>query len=163
VPDTGDKAPLFELPTQRGVRTTLSDVLERSAALVAFPGRVTHAAAHRRLLALARVYSRIRASNTALLVIVPNGIEQTKRYVEENGTPFHILCDTNRADVASRFGVRRRFTLRADTNPALFAVDRAGVIRYRLLGTWDEHAQAFADALDQLAQSTHPTTTKPNG
>ncbi len=156
-PEVGEQAPQFELPTQRGVPTALDEVLERhGAAIIAFPGRLTRADADARVRALARMHAAHADANIVLLVIVPNRIEEAKRYVEEVGTPFHLLCDTDTADVATRYGVRRRFTLRADTAPALFGVDRTGAIRYRFLGTWSDQSEALADAFEKTKTAAAP-------
>jgi peroxiredoxin len=171
-PNVGDPAPLFTLPTQRGVPVRLSEVLTHGAALIAFPGRVDSARpggvsaagagaaaaaapapapADRRVLALARIHDRLREACIQLLVIVPNPREDAKRYVEETGTPFHLLCDDG--EVATRYGVRRRVTLRRDTHPALFAVNGDGRIGYRLLETWDERSPALVEAIEYLSQA----------
>ena len=117
--DVGQAAPDFTLPTQRGVSTCLSTVLQNGPTLIAFPGRIDRAAGHQRILELAGLYPRV----PRMLVIVPNRQDVAKRFVEEVGTPFHLLCDENGA-VAMRYGLKRN-------TPAMFEVDTAGVIRYR--------------------------------
>jgi thioredoxin-dependent peroxiredoxin len=116
----GQAALDFTLPTQRGVSTTLSTVLKGGPALIAFPGRIDRAAGHQRVLELARLYTAALADGRQMLVIVPNRQAIAKRYVEEVGTPFHLLCDEDGA-VATRYGVRRN-------TPAMFLVDTAGII-----------------------------------
>ena len=58
-----------------------------------------------------------------------------KRYVEENGLPFHILVDETR-EIAKLYGVWHRIGLSAwnIARPALFGIDRTGVIRYSFVG-----------------------------
>jgi peroxiredoxin len=173
-PDVGEPAPAFTLPTQRGVPVRLSDVLARGhAVLIAFIGRVDSAsprvsinvrdrgsdranagiatAVDRRLIALARVHARLRERDLQLLVIVPNRQDDAKRYVEETGTPFPLLCDDGA--VATQYGVRRRLTLRRDTRPALFVVNGEGRIGFRLLDTWDDQSPAFAEAIASVTVS----------
>lgn len=54
-----------------------------------------------------------------------------KRFIEETGLPFHILVDERR-DVVKRYGVWHRFGIDAWnlSRPAVFLVDRSGIIRY---------------------------------
>src|SRR5262245_44255211 len=124
-PAVGRVAPQFTLPTQRGLPTSLAEVLSHGGALIAFPGRVSwkhvNTPANQRIDALAQVYARARAAHIQVLVIVPNRQEDAKRFVEEVGTPFHLLCDDG--TVATRYGVPGHgiMTLRPNTGPALFS------------------------------------------
>ncbi len=130
---------------------SLAEVLSRSGALIAFPGRVSwkhfKTPANQRIHALAHISTRARAAHIQLLVIVPNRQEDARRFVEEVGTPFHLLCDDG--TVATRYGVPGHgiMTLRPDTGPALFGVNRAGTIRYRLLDDWGDPPPGLAEAL----------------
>lgn len=161
-PNIGEAAPLFRLPTQRGVFMSLADVLRHGAALVAFPGRVNVSsrwggdesgpgAADRRVQALARVYQRLQQADIGLLVIVPNPQTEAKRYVEEVGTPFHLLCGDD--DVTTRYGVRVWSLMppRRDTRPALFGIDAEGRVRYRLLTDWHADTRGIQEAIDTLS------------
>jgi peroxiredoxin len=199
-PIIGDTAPLFALPTQRGVSTSLADVLQqRGAAIIAFPGRVSgsggisgggisdgggisgggisgggisdgggigneggtrRGAADRRIRALARVHEPLQDAGIALLVIVPDRQDAAKRFVEEVGTPFHLLCDDG--EVTRRYGVFRRSLpwLRRDARPALFGIDAGGRIRYRFLADWHADPRALQDAIDILSLRK---TNRPDG
>lgn len=141
-PEVGETAPDFTLPTQRGVLVSLSAALREGPVRIAFPGRISHPAAHARILWLARTFTTITSvpNPPRPLVIVPNSPDEAKRYVEEVGTPFHLLCDDD-GRVTALYGVRRPLALRRDTRPALFDVDAAGVITSRRLDAWaDEKA-----------------------
>ena len=154
-PQIGDPAPSFTLPTQHGVPICLCSLLRGGTPLllIAFPGRLAHAAAHARILALARLAPDFPAAR--FLVIVPHRPDEAKRYVEEVGTPFDLLCDDD-GHVTAAYGVPRRFALRRDNRPGLFGVDAAGVIRYRRLDSWDDSA-ALAVAIAEIdaAQKTN--------
>ena len=67
--------------------------------------------------------------------IVAQQSEVVRRYVEENGLPFHILVDGTR-EVAKLYGVWHRIGLPAwnIARPALFGIDRSGIIRYTFVG-----------------------------
>jgi peroxiredoxin len=138
-PEVGETAPDFTLPTQRGVLVSLSAALRDGPVRIAFPGRVSHPAAHARILWLARICTAVPAMPNfpRPLVIVPNSPDEAKRYVEEVGTPFHLLCDDD-GRVTALYGVRRPLALRRDTRPALFDVDANGVITSRQLDAWIE-------------------------
>jgi peroxiredoxin len=158
----GDTAPDFTLRTQRGVVVSLSAVLAPGdSALIAFPGRLDSAAARQRILWLSRVYSRLRSQVEApltlpaspwleFLVIIPNKQDEAKRYVEEVGTPFYLLCDDD-GRVTDRYGVsvRRWFGLRRDTAPAMFFVDGNGVIQSCRLDGWVVDDPAFIGAIEK--------------
>jgi peroxiredoxin len=98
--------------------------------------------------ALARVHARLQHAGIDVLVIVPNRQDAAKRYVEEVGTPFHLLCDDG--DVMRRYGVRRWLRPR----PALFGVDAGGVIRVRHAGDWDVDTPALAGVIEGLSRAT---------
>jgi peroxiredoxin len=140
LPKVGEVAPLFTLPSQRGVPMSLSDALRRGPVTVAFVGRVTTAgrgtAADRRILALVHDFPRLHDAGIALFAIVSNHREQAKRCVEEIGTPFHLLCDDEGA-VARQYGLSRwRFPLWRDMRPALFGIEPDGRIHSCLVGDW---------------------------
>lgn len=67
--------------------------------------------------------------------VVAQQSEVVKRYVEENGLPFYILVDGTR-EVSKLYGVWHRVGLSAwnIARPALFGIDRGGVIRYIFVG-----------------------------
>jgi peroxiredoxin len=62
--------------------------------------------------------------------IVAQRSEPVRRYVEETGLPFNILVDEDRA-VTKQYGVWHRVGIDAwnISRPALFAIDRAGIVR----------------------------------
>jgi peroxiredoxin len=57
--------------------------------------------------------------------------EKVKRYIEDTGLPFNILVDDSRA-VIKAYGVWHRVGIHAwdISRPALFLIDRTGLIRY---------------------------------
>ncbi len=66
-----------------------------------------------------------------MVAVVAQRSEKVKRYIEDAGLPFNILVDDSRA-VIKAYGVWHRIGLDAwdISRPALFLVDRAGIIRY---------------------------------
>ena len=77
-----------------------------------------------------------------------------RRYVEDTGLPFHILVDESRA-VTKRYGVWHRVGLDAwnISHPALFVIDRGGIVRSVFVGESQEEfpsADQIGAALDAL-------------
>ena len=71
-----------------------------------------------------------------IVAVVAQQSEKVKRYIEETGLPFNILIDESRM-VLKAYGVWHRMGLDAwnIARPAVFLIDRAGVIRYWFVAT----------------------------
>jgi len=65
------------------------------------------------------------------VAVVAQRSEKVRRYIEETGLPFNILVDDSR-DVVKAYGVWHQVGLDAwnIARPALFLIDRHGIIRY---------------------------------
>lgn len=90
-----------------------------------------------------------------MVAVVAQNSDAVRRYVEESGLPFHILVDESR-EVTKSYGVWHRLGLDAwnISRPALFVIDREGVIRSVFVGETQEEFPSPADierALDALA------------
>ena len=66
-----------------------------------------------------------------VVAVVAERSEKVRRYIEDAGLPFNILVDDSRAVIKS-YGVWHRIGFDAwdISRPALFLIDRSGVIRY---------------------------------
>jgi len=75
-------------------------------------------------------HSKLKALNTEILVIVPNGLKMIGRHVAAHLTPYPVLSDP-RSRVAEQYGIGL-FTAfsYAMFTPSVFLVDTAGRIRY---------------------------------
>ena len=73
------------------------------------------------------------------MAVVAQRSEKVRRYIEETGLPFNILVDDSRA-VIKAYGVWHRVGIDAwdISRPALFAVDRTGMIRYVFVASWQD-------------------------
>jgi len=71
-----------------------------------------------------------------VVAVVTQRSEKVRRYIEETGLPFHILVDDSR-DVVKAYGVWHAVGFDAwnIARPALFLVDRQGIIRYSFVGS----------------------------
>ena len=88
------------------------------------------------------------------MAVVAQNSAGVRRYVEEAGLPFNILVDESR-EVTMRYGVWHRLGLDAwnISRPALFVIDKAGVIREVFVGESQEEfpgPDEIARALDLL-------------
>ena len=65
------------------------------------------------------------------MAVVAQRSEKVKRYIEDTGLPFDILVDETR-DTVKAYGVWHRIGFDAwnIARPALFVIDRGGIIRY---------------------------------
>jgi peroxiredoxin len=74
-----------------------------------------------------------------VVAVVAQNSGVVRRYVEDSGLPFHILVDESR-EVTKRYGVWHRLGLDAwnISRPALFVIDKAGVIRSVFVGESQE-------------------------
>lgn len=75
----------------------------------------------------------------SVVAVVAQNSDVVRRYVEEAGLPFNILVDESR-DVTRRYGVWHRMGLDAwnISRPALFVIDKSGVIRAVFVGETQE-------------------------
>jgi peroxiredoxin len=94
-----------------------------------------------------------------VVAVVAQNSDVVRRYVEEAGLPFHILVDESR-EVTKRYGVWHRMGVDAwnISRPALFVIDKAGVIRQVFVGESQEEfpgPDEIARALDLLDLPPH--------
>jgi peroxiredoxin len=70
------------------------------------------------------------------VAVVAQRSEKVRRYVEDHGLPFHILIDDTR-DVVKEYGVWHQIGFDAwnIARPALFLIDRQGIIRYSFVAS----------------------------
>ena len=92
------------------------------------------------------------------MAVVAQNSSVVRRYVEDAGLPFHILVDESR-EVTKRYGVWHRLGLGAwnISRPALFVIDRTGVVRSVFVGESQEEfpgPQEIVTALDVITATT---------
>lgn len=76
-------------------------------------------------------YSKFKALNTEILVLVPNGSNMIGKYIKANHTPYPILTDIG-TKVAQQYSVDVKRTVPFFTvfTPTVFLVDKTGKIFY---------------------------------
>ena len=88
-----------------------------------------------------------------LVAIVAQKAEAVRRYVEETGLPYDILIDETRA-VAKSYGVWHAWGLDAYNiaRPAVFLIDRTGLIRYSFIGKWQDQYPAPDEIMNAIEE-----------
>lgn len=74
-----------------------------------------------------------------------------KRYIEDTGLPFNILIDEAR-EVAKQYGVWHRVGLDAwnIARPAVFLIDRAGIVRDAFVGEGQKEFPTQEEILSEI-------------
>jgi methyl-accepting chemotaxis protein len=96
-------------------------------------------------------YDEIHATGVEVLAVAPGSLDQAEVFAAARGIPFPLLTDPQRA-VYRAYGIESRL-LSLGQRPALFAIDRNGVVRYAFLGTQQWQLGDVDDALAALASS----------
>jgi thioredoxin-dependent peroxiredoxin len=78
-------------------------------------------------------YEKFTAAGASILAVAPESVEAVARYEKDHPVPYPIVSDAEHAafdayDVASR-------AMSLGQRPALFVVDRDGVVQYDSVGT----------------------------
>ena len=89
----------------------------------------------------------------SVVAVVAQQSAAVRRYVEDNGLPFHILIDSTR-DVTKQYGVWHRLALDAwnIARPALFVIDRDGILRAIFVGETQEEFPS-SDEIDAIVNT----------
>ncbi len=74
-----------------------------------------------------------------------------RRYIEDSGLPFNILVDDAR-DTVRAYGVWHPVGFDAwnIARPAVFLIDRRGIIRYSFVASWQFEFPTHEDLLAQI-------------
>ena len=87
------------------------------------------------------------------MAVVTQRSEKVKRYVEDNGLPFEILID-DRREVVKAWGVWHRVGFDAwnIAKPAVFLIDREGVVRYVFVADFQTEFPEFGVLAEELGR-----------
>lgn len=87
-----------------------------------------------------------------VVTVVAQTSEPVRRYVEENRLPFNILLDGAR-EVVKTYGVWHRMGLDAwnIARPALFLIDRGGIIRFVFVGERQDEFPTHEQISEEIA------------
>ena len=87
------------------------------------------------------------------MAVVAQRSEKVKRYIEDTGLPFDVLIDDSRETVKA-YGVWHRVGFDAwnIARPALFLIDREGVIRYAFVADVQTEFPEHEEILGELGK-----------
>ncbi len=146
----GDPAPDFELPDENGTPRRLGDFLADGPVVLFFypaamtPGCTAESCHFRNLSA------EFEAAGAHRVGISADPVEKQKRFSEKHTFDFPLLSDPDGA-VATRYGVRRRFTALSPTKRATFVIAPDGRIASVIQSEVRMHVHADR-ALDAVAK-----------
>ena len=86
-----------------------------------------------------------------VVTVVAQRSEKVRRYIEDSGLPFNILIDDVR-DTVKAYGVWHPIGFDAwnIARPALFLIDREGMIRYSFVASWQGEFPTHEEILEQI-------------
>ena len=96
-------------------------------------------------------YDEIRGQGIELLALAPGSLDQTGAFAAAHALPFPLLADPQLA-VYRTYQVESRLRSLGQ-RPALYAIDRNGVVRYAFLGSQQWQLGDIDEALAALAHS----------
>jgi peroxiredoxin len=96
-------------------------------------------------------YDEIRGNGIELLALAPGSLEKTGAFALAQAIPFPLLADPYR-EVYRTYRVESRLRSLGQ-RPALYAIDRDGVVRYGFLGSQQWQLGEIDEALAALAHS----------
>lgn len=96
-------------------------------------------------------YDEIRGKGIELLALAPGSLDQTQAFAAAQRIPFPLLADPQ-LEVFRAYQVESRL-LSLGQRPALYAIDRDGIVRYAYLGSQQWQLGDIDEALTALATS----------
>jgi peroxiredoxin len=96
-------------------------------------------------------YDEIRSNGIEILALAPGSLEQTGAFALARAIPFPLLADPHR-EIYRTYQVDSRLRSLGQ-RPALYAIDRAGVVRYAFLGSQQWQLGDIDEALAALAHN----------
>ncbi|MCC6312365.1 MAG: redoxin domain-containing protein [Thermomicrobiales bacterium] len=130
----GSVAPDFTLPAVDGRDRSLADCRNHKAVVIFYRGHWC-GACRRQLAALREGVLELEDCGATVLAISAEPIERARESAERDGLTFTILSDETLVAI-DRYGVRHvdEPEGRAIARPAVFLLDRAGIVRYAHIG-----------------------------
>ncbi len=93
------------------------------------------------------------AHGVQVVAVVAQRSEKVRRYIEDTGLPFDILVDDSR-DTIKAYGVWHQIGFDAwnIARPALFLIDRQGIVRYSFVASNQFEFPATEEILGEVAK-----------
>jgi peroxiredoxin Q/BCP len=95
-------------------------------------------------------FDRFTSAGAQVVTIAPDSADGVARFVHDNPYPFPLLADTDHA-VFDRYDVVSTM-MSLGQRPALFVVDRDGVVRFDSIGTQQWQIPSNDNVLTVVAQ-----------
>ena len=92
---------------------------------------------------------RFRKAGARVVAIAPDTLDGVEKFVRDNEYPFSLLADTDHAVFDAYDVVSTMMSL--GQRPALFVVDREGVVRFDSIGTQQWQIPSNDNVLEVLA------------
>jgi peroxiredoxin Q/BCP len=132
LPQVGEPAPDFQLPSTEGRAIGLSDYRGKQAVVLYFYPRDDTPGCTAEACAFTNVYDTFKQRGVEILGVSTDSVRSHKKFREKYSLGFPLLSDTDHA-VAERYGVwqKKRFMGREYMGMArtTFVIDRDGTIR----------------------------------
>jgi len=93
-------------------------------------------------------YSEFQERGAQVIAIAPDTLDNARRYFETNDIPFPCLPDPDR-EVFRLYDVRSAL-VSLGQRPALFIIDKDGIVRYAYLGWQQWEIPSVDETLEQL-------------
>lgn len=97
-------------------------------------------------------YDALRAQHVEVLALAPANLRETAVYASSHSIPFPLLADPD-LEVYRRYEVDARM-ISLGQRPALYAIDRHGIVRYAYIGTQQWRLGSIKEAIGALAGRT---------
>lgn len=104
-------------------------------------------------------YAAIQQRDTAVVCIAPHGLAECQAMVARHNLPFPVLADEDRT-VFSMYDVQSRIWSLGQ-RPAVYLIDRSGVIRWAHVGTQQWHIPSHDELLAALDRIPVEKTAQP--
>lgn len=160
-PDTGDRAPDFELPGTGGKTYRLSDYRGGNLVLAFYPGDATRVCTAQ-FCSYRDKSERLDQLDAEVLGISPQSLDSHERWTQEQELNVPLLADEDLA-VSKRYGVTgwlgplARFTELEDVPGgryvmrSIFVIDGEGIVRYRHVSRTGSTFQSVEDIEQAVA------------
>ncbi len=88
-----------------------------------------------------------------MAAIVAQRSEKVRRYIADHSLPFDVMVDQSRETVKA-YGVWHRVGVDAwnIARPAVFLIDRAGIVRYAFIAAWQTQFPERATLMEEIGK-----------
>jgi len=153
-PESGDRAPAFELPDQSDAPVTSASFRGRPLVVFFYP-KDESAGCTREACSFRDAYEAFRDAGAQIVGISSDPVESHRNFSNHHQLPYPLLSDES-GDVARAFGVGK--VLGLIPRRVTFVIDADGVIlrRFESMVRLERHVEEALDALRHAASASGP-------